>query len=201
MCVTRLVSFTQYFTFSLTSALGFPQINMHACSPKHSISRTNLLRVWRPPPGRRTSWPRRWLLEASEWRAERPWGRDRGKGKRRTHEATTSIQPEESPPGGQERECSFEEDVVSLWSWRLPSEETHLLMQQKATRRKRSAKLRPEPSREKAAGEQNYVIKTQEATEGNHELHKQIRNVLFTRHNTSCRFLFSNLVCKKGIVS
>jgi len=24
-----------------------------------------------------------------------------------THEAETSIQPEESPPGGQERECSF----------------------------------------------------------------------------------------------
>lgn len=33
-------------------------------------------------------------------------------------------------------------------------QQPHLLMQQKATRRKRSAKLRPEPSNEKAAGEQ-----------------------------------------------
>lgn len=33
----------------------------------------------------------------------------------------------------------------------------HLLMQQKATRRKRSAKLRPEPSNEKAAGRQETI--------------------------------------------
>ncbi len=35
-------------------------------------------------------------------------------------------------------------------------------MQQKATRRKRSAKLKPDPSKEKAVGAQNNMIKTQQ---------------------------------------
>jgi len=35
-----------------------------------------------------------------------------------THKAYTSIQPEESPPGGQERECNFNTRSIDFYTTR-----------------------------------------------------------------------------------